>query len=454
MGAYSSKAVTEQLNAHDLGGALNFHSESWRTIAHATIEHQQAGDQAHAAGLEKVLGEPIDEDVKKIVRAIGTNKAFACGQPPVALSYGDIVKLSGDYYARYDDKDGGYTGAYGEIHRVVQPLDTASDLAETLKLSERHPTRKSEDADAETTKAKLECIVRQHSALKDCEGDGYQASLKWINDKTLAEKRYYLLALGNWDHFHPHCFVRYKGLHGRAVEVARQAGEAWFRSNNQCTLDQVMTVDVVQALAGALKINAFADHFLQDSFSSGHLYGRRKEDFHDSAKRSEIRIEGLFFEPNVKPDDTLALDLQDASGSDLVLVKLGDIAASSWAKHEHDSRGDKGVLVACNTCPEESLRGEQFFAYGDWHLDGIPELDESIILQSLGRKDALMLNRALLASWMDVIRAFMSAKDGSPHVVTYSALDWAIHSVHQPCGCVVPKAPPPKPAPTGPTAVA
>jgi hypothetical protein len=77
--------------------------------------------------------------------------------------------------------------------------------------------------------------------------------------------RYLKLAAKNWDHFGTHAVTAYKIGHGAAIQQAMTARSFTDPSNK---LTQLM-----QAYA----MNAFADHFLSDLFSSGHVRTPRKE---------------------------------------------------------------------------------------------------------------------------------------------------------------------------------
>ena len=64
------------------------------------------------------------------------------------------------------------------------------------------------------------------------------------------------LSLINWDHFGNDARTAYSTGHSAAIDYARQAGSSW---------------DVAYAM------NAFADHYLQDLFSAGHLRNPRRD---------------------------------------------------------------------------------------------------------------------------------------------------------------------------------
>ena len=76
--------------------------------------------------------------------------------------------------------------------------------------------------------------------------------------KAASRKQYVGLALGNSTHFHPYGPREWRRYHGDAMRHALAAARA-------------DGLDAVDGLQRALFESAFADHFLHDSFSSGHM---------------------------------------------------------------------------------------------------------------------------------------------------------------------------------------
>ncbi len=72
-----------------------------------------------------------------------------------------------------------------------------------------------------------------------------------------SRKTYAFLALVNTGHFHPHSPRNWRDFHGKALEAA--AGTA------------TSGVALVKQFERAFYTSAFADHFLQDTFASGHM---------------------------------------------------------------------------------------------------------------------------------------------------------------------------------------
>jgi len=76
--------------------------------------------------------------------------------------------------------------------------------------------------------------------------------------KASSRKQYLGLALANSTHFHPYAPREWRRYHARAVTDALAGA-------------RMTGLDAVDALQAALFENAFADHFLHDSFSAGHM---------------------------------------------------------------------------------------------------------------------------------------------------------------------------------------
>src|SRR5262249_42592779 len=76
--------------------------------------------------------------------------------------------------------------------------------------------------------------------------------------------RYLQLSAVNWDHFGEHAILAYQAGHAAALAQAVTA-------RNKPPSDQR------EALCWAYAMNAFADHFLSDLFSGGHIRAPRKK---------------------------------------------------------------------------------------------------------------------------------------------------------------------------------
>src|SRR5258705_4244149 len=93
-------------------------------------------------------------------------------------------------------------------------------------------------------------------------GDRFNAPADFMSTsagwKAASRKQYYGLALANSTHFHPYAPREWRRYHSQALDHALEA------SRHQ-------GLDAVDGLQLALFENAFADHFLDDPFSAGHM---------------------------------------------------------------------------------------------------------------------------------------------------------------------------------------
>ncbi|PZR05351.1 MAG: hypothetical protein DI536_32270 [Archangium gephyra] len=147
------------------------------------------------------------------------------------FEYGELVALSGDFYASPSE-------LYEEVPATLPTPMRANDLKKLRELFA----------------VELEWIGdRQHGRGGDAYPDT-NVSAAW-NAKSYVE-----LALRNVDHFGWHNVVAYVRHHAVAMKLAASANgeddERWQR---------------------ALVYNAFADHFLTDGFAAGHLRVPRAE---------------------------------------------------------------------------------------------------------------------------------------------------------------------------------
>jgi hypothetical protein len=159
----------------------------------------------------------------------------------MALSYGQINALGGDFYGTYYPISDGKTQ---EKRSILFKLTW--DTLNTAKASE--------------TTAILKVLWNEVEKVNEAIKNGLDPSEVYakLPDVTgrllwITRLRYALLAKYNWDHFGRDARVAYNAGHGLALDEA-------IRGN----------------LDLAYKYNAFADHFLEDSFSSGHLRTPRR----------------------------------------------------------------------------------------------------------------------------------------------------------------------------------
>lgn len=176
------------------------------------------------------------------------------------LTYGQILALAGDFYGVVGQPicdDPAPPTVYNKAFGSLSSGDPA-ELAKILEIMQQ-------EIDAVN-----QAIKNGSSVFAVYEDLGDTLSAKWnratgggVTDQEpwLPLGRYLELASTNWDHFSPWSTVAYKIGHKAAMTLAAQAGAAG-------NVDQ---------LRQAYALNAFADHFLSDMFSAGHMRTPRKQ---------------------------------------------------------------------------------------------------------------------------------------------------------------------------------
>ena len=178
------------------------------------------------------------------------------------LTYGQLIALGGDFYGVPDS-----------------PISTSGNQGQAfIKAWETLTTAETKDV-----RDILDVMDVEIAAVNDALEQGHEPSetaYKKLGDSLSARwnrltgggspfsdmlppGRYLQLSSTNWDHFHTFALDAYKVGHDNATWAARQAS--------------AQHEDVQDAyLAMAYAMNAFADHFLTDLFSAGHLRAPRK----------------------------------------------------------------------------------------------------------------------------------------------------------------------------------
>jgi hypothetical protein len=95
-------------------------------------------------------------------------------------------------------------------------------------------------------------------------GEGMLVGLRECNDNIL----YALAALDNGSHFYPMTFKKWREYHEKAMDVAARSRNAPNAESRNRMVDS------------AIILNAFADHFLEDSYSTGHMGQNRRMTSH------------------------------------------------------------------------------------------------------------------------------------------------------------------------------
>ncbi len=179
----------------------------------------------------------------------------------LSLRYGQIIGLAGDFYGFPDspissDPTGQtFKDAFDSLARLPASKAEATQILQTMQT----------EIDA-VNKAIANGV--DPSTAYDAMGDQLN---KLYNHDTgggynyVPRGRYLLLAATNWDHFGASAVAAYTTGHNQAQLAATAAGKLTDPTARRAGLEL------------AYAMNAFADHFLTDLFSSGHLRTPRKE---------------------------------------------------------------------------------------------------------------------------------------------------------------------------------
>lgn len=191
------------------------------------------------------------------------------------LTYGNILALGGDFYGdpKQPISDGSTPGEREARFRAAFQMLAADERA-TREVPLILQVMGEEIAAVNLALRS----GRQPSAAYRALGDSL--SKKW-NRITgggrlwVPPGRYLKLAATNWDHFVQHAILAYQAGHHAAMLVAIDAH----------SLDDAAERE--SALATAYAMNAFADHFMTDLFSAGHMRTPRRALYECSALRRE-----------------------------------------------------------------------------------------------------------------------------------------------------------------------
>jgi hypothetical protein len=183
------------------------------------------------------------------------------------LSYGQIVALGGDFYGLPDQPISDGSSVEDQRDRFLRAFNSLATLPASLE--EARKILHVMDTEIQAVNAALfdgTSIAKVYAELGDSLSvqwnmitGGGGGSTWWLNPG-----RYLKLAKTNWDHFGQRAVLAYKAGHAVALKQAISAGRAEQSQRRK-------------QLEVAYAMNAFADHYLSDLFSSGHLRTPRKE---------------------------------------------------------------------------------------------------------------------------------------------------------------------------------
>jgi hypothetical protein len=195
----------------------------------------------------------------------------------LALTYGQIISLGGDFYgipsapisdgATADERKARFSNAYNTL--AVAPAASAEApkilavmreeiIAVNKAMAAGQPASAAYKQLGDTLSAKWNVITGGGSFVSDWYPLG----------------RYLQLSAMNWDHFGQWAVLAYEAGHAVAIKQAIDASRAPPAQRRQL-------------LAYAYAMNAFADHFLTDLFSGGHIRTPRKY-LHDTVTPSGV----------------------------------------------------------------------------------------------------------------------------------------------------------------------
>lgn len=203
-----------------------------------------------------------------------------------ALAYGDIVSLGGDYYGIPQSPISDGKTFEERVERFKAAFDT---LAEEVA---------SYGCDYDFCANRVLDVFEQEHASKASPSD----SRRWDHAAALnyyTSNNFLQLAIYNWDHFIPTSILAYEAGHAAAIEQALKAREL--------TTPQEQTA----ALELAYAMNAFADHYLTDMFSAGHVRVPRRELYEQSTFAS---VGGLLAKQMHDEDGRVGLTVHNRAG--------------------------------------------------------------------------------------------------------------------------------------------
>lgn len=248
-------------------------------------EHLQLGDLGFQKACEK---NSVQNESFCLLNGIYRNDR------KIAFSYGELLAL-GDFYLKVDDAyfENSRKHSIGEIFQCID------------KEGRVHAEQKS----------------NPELKYPDC---------TWVN--VLYGGDYLSVVMKNYDHFAWDNVKAYVKHHERALFYAQAAGRSYRSGRTELAL---------KILNKALFINAFADHYLTDSFPAGHLRVPRK-DLKDWAKDNTSRLLGSFI------GDGLGMLMHDYEGKDEYGNEVGLVVQNSLGV-----KWRTGSDTHLNTCATE-----------------------------------------------------------------------------------------------------
>ncbi|KAK5991224.1 hypothetical protein PT974_09502 [Cladobotryum mycophilum] len=254
------------------------------------------------------------------------------GSDAFKMTYGTVSALAGDFYGTKNPISDGKTEEDCQI-RFKEAYDTLRN----------NPQDQPGDAEG-----LVKCLREEVDAVNKAFKDGIDPSTVYRGHGVVAQSKllsltlfrkcpnlpnYLSLALIDWDHFGTDALIAWGTGHRMAINHA--AGE---RS--------------ISRLTEAYFMNSFADHFLQDSFSSGHIRTPRRALHNDVGSRDRLA--------QYMHDEDCALGLTVTNGKGETWDAYGDRMLLDRANSDNLSRCMLAIEASAREVFEAWDKGEPF----------------------------------------------------------------------------------------------
>jgi hypothetical protein len=241
----------------------------------------------------------------------------ASGQNGLALTYGQIIALAGDFYADSNHPISNQVGLAAQKSQVTANFNSLA-VGQASKTEAPQLLAVMQQEISASQLAELRGL--QPSAPYYVKSSSWDLQYNGITGGSYSTNkipgRYELIAATNWDHFGADAITSYTAAHAAALDLAVKDG-------GTAQLDQ------------AYALNAFADHYLTDLFSSGHLRTPRRQ----------------LYERQFGPTGPLVYPWNSAATLDSAISGL-------LARCMHDEDSLNGLWV-------RNSKGDSWLCYGD-----------------------------------------------------------------------------------------
>lgn len=264
---------------------------------HRSLEREAHGEGARAAGGARadvrgsapagtVQGFEAEEHRKIGDQASreGTHRRYIkLGKKGYTLSFGEMNALAGDVF-----------GSLGVMEQLADKPGKGPDSWEALDYARYILVKKRVAADSETFDEAVDAFLGEKAADK---AHRYDPKSYSPETRKFVDSSYYNLAAKNRSHF----VTPNDKDAGKAPRERPQSAGSEFRFYHEWALQRAVSAGQTRdPLDGALAAEAFADHFLQDMHSAGHL----------RTQREDIETRWNSFPPGPKLNDKLKAYLE------------------------------------------------------------------------------------------------------------------------------------------------